>query len=884
MTLTAPAPVRAPELPDPPVRGAAPALVYRMRLAAVSVGLAALAFAQDPVRLSRDTKLDLYVDPGRFLLRALQVWDPETAFGSLQNQAYGYLFPMGPYFLLTRAIGMPVWMAQRFWMSLLIVTAFLGIVRLCAVLRIGGPVSRIAAGLAFALSPRVADTIGPISSEILPLCVAPWALIPLVGAYRRGGARGAAARSALAILCAGGINAVATLAVCVPPAIWLLTRAPGAARRRLAAWWALAVTLVCLWWAIPLLVLGGYSFPFLDYIESSSVTTSSASMPEILRGGSHWVAGLFAEGGPWWRGAWITETNSLVVLYSLVLAGLGLGGIAWRRIPHRLFLVGCLVAGCLLIGLGYGGPGGSAVAGPVRALLDGPLAPFRNTHKFDLVVRIPLTIGFCHLLTVARWPFRGWLVRATGALAVAVVATPFLLGQIVPAGSYAEIPPYWNQAADWLSSKGAAQRSLLLPSSSFGEYKWGRPMDEPFHALMRAPWAVRDQIPLGSEGSIRVMDAVEDRVESGQGSPGLARFLARAGVRYVVIRNDLDWPRIGAAKPAVVRQALLRSGGFRLAASFGCCVAGGLSTPQITSDYGQDELRPSVEVYEVTGTPAGAVESYPADDVVSVAGGPEALLAADDRGLLPSSATVLAGDPDGTGTRPWRSLTGDGLRRREVNFGAATANVSATLTEQEPFVQPRRAVDYLPFPGATTTVAEYRGASVTASSSASDADAYVLRGSQYHPGAAIDGNPASAWISGVRGQTVGQWWQAAFAAPTDLPELTVRMADTAKFGATPSELQVAGESIPVVGGVAKIPARKGVTTLRITIARLEPGSQPGGLIGISEITGLNAERFIRSAYLPAGEAATGPAAVVLDRAAGSRDPCVQTFRLDACNP
>ena len=178
-----------------------------MRLAAVCALLTAAAFLQDPGRIVTDTKLDLAIDPGGWLSRALSLWEPNGWLGQVQNQAYGYLCPLGPFHWLFQAAGLPPWAVQRLWWSVLLCAGFLGVVLLAQRLGIGSPGTRIFAGLVYVLSPRFVTTLGPISAETLPMALAPFVVLPLTTAGTRTRLGVAAARSALAVAAMGAVNA-----------------------------------------------------------------------------------------------------------------------------------------------------------------------------------------------------------------------------------------------------------------------------------------------------------------------------------------------------------------------------------------------------------------------------------------------------------------------------------------------------------------------------------------------------------------------------------------------------------------------------------------------------------------------------------------------------
>ena len=759
--------------------------VWRLRGVAVCVLLTAIAFLQAPGSTIVDTKVDLTVNPAGWLQRSLRLWISAGTFGQLQDQAYGYLWPMGPFFVAGSWLGVPGWALQRLWWALLMCVAFTGLVRLAHRLGIGTPSARFIAGVAFALSPRILTQLGMNSVEAWPSAVAPWVLVPLIGLAKGAPIRRAVALSGLAVACAGGVNATAVLAVLPLALLWLATLRPWRRRVTAIAAWCLAVVCATAWWVVPLLILGRYSPPFLDYIETAEVTTRLTDVVTNLRGASYWLAYLGGPYGPALPAGWRLATEPALVLATVVVAAFGVLGLSRRGLPHRRFLVTGLLAGLALVGLGHVSAVDGAISGYLREFLDGVGSPLRNVHKFDVMLRLPLTLGLAHAVgvlgragRVVRNGHRPRRMPATVATAVVVAAVaasagPAFAGRLAPSEGFTEVPGYWHEAANWLDAHEGRDRVLVVPGAGFPQYDWGRSSDEITQPLMQGGWAVRNAIPLTPPTTIRLLDAVESVLSTGDGSAGLADLLARSGVRYVLVRSDLDYGESASLRPILVRQALARSPGFSWVAEFGPMV-GGARPGGAFVDHGLDIPVRALEVLRVEKS-VEPVVAYDTRDVATVVGGPESLLSLAAAGQLGAAPTVLAGDL-GAGTPPGPVAVTDGLRRREVAFGQLHDNTSATLTADDRYDAPAPAHDYLPAWGAAqASTIRYTGiSSVRASSSMAQAGVLGGTRAEYQPFAALDGDAGTSWRTATGTATAGQWLEVGLQRPQVISEVTLR--------------------------------------------------------------------------------------------------------------
>jgi arabinofuranan 3-O-arabinosyltransferase len=850
--------VATPELSPPaaPELGPCGDPLSRRVLAGLGAFFFVVTLVQAPGLIVDDTKLQVVMAPWAWMRSSLHLWSLTVSSGSVQDQTFGYLFPMAPFFELTHLLHVPTWLAERIWLALLLTVGAWGVIRVAEALGIGKRWARVLGGVAYCAAPIVV-TWAASSATLLAVMLLPWLLQPLVVGSRRGSPRKAAARSGVAVALMGGVNATVVLAVLPVGVLWLLTRERGSRRRALTVWWVVSVGLACFWWLVPTVLQGKYGYNYVPYTESAATTTSTASAFEALRGASYWTD-YYHLGGPLIPGAWTLVTSAAAIVGTAMVTALGLAGLA-RRIPERLFQVACLSVGVVVIAVGYGG----SLAGPfshqAQVLLQGGLAPLRSVAKFSPDVALPVALGVVWLVSTVstastdriRFPRRTWpgvrwrvaqrspdvllpvtlgvawllwtvsggpgrarradwssvrssvarrspdvllpvtlgvarlasaeadrrhreptssrprrngwrMVSGLVALVVVVLAAmPFWQRDLYPTGGFAAIPHYWTQAADWIQDHQGNQTTLLVPGATFGEYTWGKPLDEPLSVLTSTSVTSRSVVPLGSNGNTVMLSTVEDAIVTGTAQPGLAEYLSRSGIDYVVERNDLNLKLTGAPPPAVVHQALSESAGLTEVASFGPYLPASQVTRGALPAYDSPSsvhLRP-VEIFRV-GPAVSEVQTFAASHPLVVSGSSGSLLPLAGAGVLSGRPAVLAKDPEATGAASSPGATWavtDGNQRRAVSFGQIDNSDSYLLGPGQRPGGSSAAIplNYQVVSGSDTqTVSAPIGASSVAATSVGSSP--LFNEPSEGPDSAFDGDPTTAWVATAAGQSVGQ--------------------------------------------------------------------------------------------------------------------------------
>lgn len=796
------------------------------RQVAVSVVVLALlayvpALTAAPGRMPSDSKLYVYLNPGRFLGDNLFTFDPRQFGGWVPHQHIAYLWPMGPWFWIFDAIGVPDWVAHRLWVGTLLFAAGLG-VRWTARLLGLGPTAALVAALVYQLSPYLLPYVSRTSILLLPYAGLGWIVGLTILAAQRGRWRFAAG-VALVVLTIGSVNATALAMIIPAPALWLVHAAWDGSitwRRAFATAGKVALlsTVVSLWWIAMLVIQGRYGADVLAYSESLESVSFTSTSTEVLRGLGYWLFYIRDAFGA-------TTTASLDYLASLKVIALGVAvvaitlcGLVFTTWKHRRY-VALLIGSGLVLAVGVHpiddpSPLVSILVGDGAGGQDGGLAlALRSSTRAVPVLVLGLALSAASLVAAygrvplgrrlrtcreAPDPVRHvWDLGVVVAVVIALLSIGYLPvlrngGFVDPQLERDQDPPEaWLDAAAALDALPAGYRVLQVPGGEFGAFRWGYTVDQPLPALTERALLTRDLLPLGSAASMDLVFALDDRIQDGvldvEAVAPIARLL---GVDTIWVADDVAFDRFRLARPEIVDDLL--TGSDAAAAGLLPAERFGDETPNIGAidvvdeqSVGDPRVGQPLATVSLVGVDAPVATIRAKDRVVVLSGSGDGLVDAAAAGVIDGSELIfysasLSGDAliDALGGAT-RLVVTDSNRDRAHHWRSSQDVTGYTEAGDDDGVLRDESADQrLPVfatTDSTTQTVSIQDGPVTATASAyGEPFAYLP---EHRPVMAIDGDPATSWTVGDRGEAIGDYLVLDVSEPID--HLTLRQPDTA---------------------------------------------------------------------------------------------------------
>jgi len=836
---------------------------------ALSVGAVVLAFAQRPGLATTDTKINLQVDPGRFLADVASMWTSSGQLGDVQAGQYsGYLFPMGPFFAAGHALGLGAWVVQRLWLAAVLALVAWGTVRLLDALldRSRGP-AHLMAGTITILNPFVVTYVNRTTVTLLAYVALPWLLLIVHRALHddRPGARWRwPVVFALVVAAAGGgINAAVVAWMLLGPALlllyeWRVVMVTGARVGGFMLRMAPLTILVSLWWLIPVYVQTSYGVDFLHFTEQPGTVWGTTSVTESLRLMSYWLSYV----GIGFAGhaiAYFDDSSTLlfsvpVLLATLLLPAAALGGFAWtRRWRYGPFFLAMALLGVLIMFAGF--PDGTGLRHGLYFIYNRVSAVrfLRASDKAAPLLAIALAClsgaafgeGWRRLAGVAR-P-RQWRLVISGACAVvlALAAWPLVTGRAQDSQvSFQRVPAAWRQAAAGLDrTLPSNARAMVLPGDLFSFYRWGGTVDPILPVLSRRPVAERTEVPYADLRATDLMWTIDSLVHQQRLLPGqLSPLLGLIGVRQVVTGTDDDLARSDAPPPADVATELAAQPGFAHAAR-----AYGPVSSFAPTGPGVPLRLPQVRRYDLPAA-RGLIRIEPRGAPTVVDGSAAGIASLAAFGALPVQGSLLySGDLSPAALRTALAAGGtlaitDSNRRQAFVVGSLEQNSGPTLTAAQALSAD--GYDFDPFARGPDfeTVAQYTGVSLVQAPSSPETRQFP----EHAPFAAIDGSAQTSWLADPTLDPSQRWLQVDFEHPRAVPYVDLLPAAGA---GTVEQVQLAGRSFALHPGWNRLRLGvSGVAALRVTLTRVAPAPRgASGAGGISElrIPGVQAHERLR---------------------------------------
>lgn len=839
---------------------------------------AAVAFAQRPGRAYNDSRIELSVDPVRFLSDVTHVWSSSGDLGHVQGGLFaGYLVPMAPWYASAHELGLGTWVAQRLWFALLLTLAAWGAVRLMDALFGRRGVGHATAGALYALSPYVVVSFAVRGTIPLQSYAAlPWLLLAVHHGLRHSRNWVWPGAGALAVALAGGAINSAYIVWIVAAAVALALYEVGVlgiARRALWSfgWRTLALTaLLSAWWVVPLALQGSTAPDYQQFTEQQGTIWATTSLSESLRLLGFWDMYLgagFGQRAPQLGIGADYLFDPLVIIATFALPLLAVGGLLLKRRWRYGPFFGLLAVGSLLVMSAGFPPGAPLRRGLTYATAHIQLLELlRTTYK-----AAPLTsLSFACLGGAAVAALAGRTRGATArrlalagvvAAALALACLPLVEGRAIDATvAYGHVPSYWKEGvAHATHLAGPSRRVLVEPGHVLAYYRWGSTSYSVAPPLSEHPVSVRELTRYADARSSELFDATDRLIQQERLVPGQLPVLLKAlGVGAVLVPTDSNVQQSGSLPPAAVPDALEAQRGFgQPDTAFGRLHR----FPPLAGRAGSSRTLPDLRSYPVRGSRNGLVRLQPAAAGAVLDGDAQGVveLAAHDH-LGFSGPVLYAGD---VATKQLRGLVRGGAelvftdsgRRQVVSASRLRNDLGPTLGRSDPISSDSPTYRLFPQTDGHRTVASYTGLSYLRAPEQPAAAKFP----EHRPYAALDGRLDTSWIpTGVQ-----RYLELALAQPRRIDAIRVRAHNDSESSTSVLGVSVDGGSehrVSVGRAWKRIPIGRtmGVLRIRVVDARDRRGQNQGGGIDELRIPGVRVEERLE---LPAD----------LARAAGGLD-------------
>ena len=746
-------------------------------------------------RLITDNQFSAFANPQKDLQSLLHVWNGQANLG---GTVPGFAPVPFAFTSLLRSIGIEPWLVQRIYMATVMTIGGIGTALLAWRLDRKLTLTPIIAGIWFMTSPFTMSFVIP-TWLFQNAALAPWFLLAALGGLTSESRWRFPALFALAVASAGSLNlpGVAWAALPVVPAIAVLVIS-GRASLRKAFGWIVRTSILSLLVMVPAVIRAALAADNLRQnlatTEGIGAVSQSSSWPESIRGLGSWLIYWNPQGKLVLPYLSQFLDNPWVLILTFIPVGVAVTTVAFSRWPPRVLMgVILIVSAAAMVGIfPFTSPSPFGLALQKAYELVPGFLGLRNTYKVGGGVLLATAIlsargveyGLARLrIAFERSPIQS-LRRsagfAPGTLAFIVLAPiaifsawPMVSGSLVREMKGSNAPPtYWTDAISWLNHAPTDGRVMILPGSTDPAYQWGRLAGGDLApALLQRQYLYPVPLDNASPDTLDLINALAENVVNSSYTLGtFAPIARRLGVEYVLIRNDLDWKKIGIGSPGTL-DSLRSDPDLSLVASFGEL---GENVWPRTDKNGtpllyEAKLAP-VQIFRVAGF-EGRTRTITDGPSLVVSGSGAAWPTLSGYGLISGSTPVeYSGRLDGTGLlsaldRKSLIVVTDTNRKRQVGLSSASG---PTLTAAQVSGSP----GLFGVPGSQSTVTFHDAKSITAI----NAGNIVNPGAANRPSSAFDGDPSTAWRTGAALPVIRQGLQVELNGSRRIDSMTVKAA------------------------------------------------------------------------------------------------------------